>query len=51
MPPLHKQFKHNLPNDFIAISKDNLYITYSDEIFSCQPSADITVKLIPHSTL
>ena len=41
MSPLLKQFKYNLPNDFIAISKDNLYITYpnSDEIFSCQLSA------------
>ena len=40
MPPLLKQFKYNLPNDFIEISKDNLYITYpnSDEIFSCQLS-------------
>ena len=37
MPPLLKQFIYNLPNDFIAISKDNLYITYpnSDAIFSC----------------
>ena len=41
MQPLLKQFKYNLPNCFIAISKDNLYITYpnSDEIFSCQLSA------------
>ena len=41
MPPLLKQFKYNLPSDFIAISKDNLFITYpnSDEIFSCQLSA------------
>ena len=41
MPLLCKQFKYNLPNDFIAISKDNLYITYPnlDEIFSCQLSA------------
>ena len=40
MPPLLKQLKYNLPNDFIATSKDNLYITYpnSDEIFSCQLS-------------
>ena len=40
MPLLHKQFKYSLPNDFIAISKDNLYITYpnSDKIFSCQLS-------------
>ena len=41
MPPLHMQFKYNLPYDFIAISKDNFYITYlnSDEIFSCKLSA------------
>ena len=41
MPPLLMQFKYNLPNDFIAISKDNLHITYpnSNEIFSCQLSA------------
>ena len=41
MPPLHKQFKYHLPNDFLATSKDNLYITYpnSDEVFSCQISA------------
>ena len=41
VPPLLKQFNYNLPNDFLAISKDNLYITYpnSDEIFSCQLSA------------
>ena len=41
MPPLCKQFKYSLPNDFIAISKDNLYITYPnlDKIFSCQLSA------------
>ena len=40
MPPLLKQFKYNLPNNFIAIWKDNLYITYpnSEEIFSCQLS-------------
>ena len=40
MPPLLKQFKYNLPNVFITISKDNLYITYpnSNEIFSCQLS-------------
>ena len=38
MQPLCKQFKYNLPNDFIMVSKDNLYITYPDsnEIFSCQ---------------
>ena len=41
MPPLLKQFKYNLPNDFIAISKDNLYITYQNalKIFSCQLAA------------
>ena len=41
MPLLCKQFKYNLPNNFLAISKDNLYITYlnSDKIFSCQLSA------------
>ena len=41
MSPLLKEFKYNLPNNFIAISKDNLYITYpnSDKIFSCQLSA------------
>ena len=41
MPPLLQQFKYNLPNNFIAISKDNLYITYpnSNEIFRCQLSA------------
>ena len=40
MPPLLKQFKYNLPNNFIVISKDNLYITYPNlnEIFSCQLS-------------
>ena len=38
MPLLCKQFKYNLPNNFIAISKDNLYVTYPnlDKIFSCQ---------------
>ena len=43
MPLLCKQFKYNLPNDIIAISKDNLYITYpnSDKIFSCQLSVGI----------
>ena len=41
MPPLLNQFMYNIANDFIAISKDNLYIAYpnSDEIFSCQLSA------------
>ena len=41
MPPLLEQFKYNLPNAIIAISEDNLYITYpnSNEIFSCQISA------------
>ena len=41
MPLLHKQFTYNLPNNFIVISKDNLYISYpnSDEIFSYQLSA------------
>ena len=41
MPLLHKQFKYNLPNSFMAILKDNLYITYpnSDEIYSYQLSA------------
>ena len=41
MPPLLKQFKYNFHNDFITISKDNLYITYpnSDEIFRCQVTA------------
>ena len=28
MQPLLKQFKYNIPHDFIAMSKDNLYITY-----------------------
>ena len=40
MPLLCMQFKYNLPSDFIAISKDNLFITYpNSEIFSCQLSA------------
>ena len=41
MPLLCKQLKYNLPNKFIAIWKDNLYVTYPDldEIFSCQLSA------------
>ena len=41
MQPLLNQFKYNLPNDFIAISKDNLYITFpnSDDIVNCQLSA------------
>ena len=41
MPPLLRQFKYNLPSDFIAISKDSLYIAYpnSNELFSCQLSA------------
>ena len=53
MPPLLKQLKYNLPNDFIAISNDNLYITYpnSDEIFSYQLSAgyyhEINTKFYP----
>ena len=40
MPLLCEQFTYILPNDFIAMSKDNLYITYPnlDEIFSCQLS-------------
>ena len=40
MPSLCKKFKYNLPNNFIVISKGNLYITYqnSNEIFSCQLS-------------
>ena len=39
-PLLCKQFKYNLLNDFIVISKDTLYITYpnSNEIFGCQLS-------------
>ena len=47
MPLLHKQFKYNLPNDFIAIPKDNLYITNpnSEEIFSCQLSAGYYCKI------
>ena len=42
MPLLHKQFKYNLPNNFIALLRDNLYITYPnlDEIFSCQLLAE-----------
>ena len=53
MPALLKQFKYNLPNNFIVISKDNLYITYpnSNEIFSCQLSAgyycEINTQLYP----
>ena len=40
MPLLLKQFNYNHPNNFIVISKDNLYITYqnSNDIFSCQLS-------------
>ena len=38
---LHKCFKYNIPNDFIAITTNSLYITYPDsnEILSCQLSA------------
>ena len=44
---LHKQFKYNLPNDFMAISKDNLYITYPnlDEIFSFQLLAGYSCEI------
>ena len=51
IPPLLKQFKYNLPNDLIAISKDNLYITYPNSMrFSAvNYQHDITVKLTPHS--
>ena len=35
---LHKQFRYNIPKDFIAITTNGLYITYPDskEIPSCQ---------------
>ena len=56
MPPLLKQIKYNLPNDFIAISKDNLHIAYSNsnEIFNFQLSAgyycEINTCSIPWTT-
>ena len=41
VPELHKQFRYNIPNDFIAITTNGLYITYPDlnEILSYQLSA------------
>ena len=38
IPELHKQFTYNIPNDFIVITTNGLYITYLDynEILSCQ---------------
>ena len=51
VPPLLKQFKYNLPNDFLAISKDNF--TEPTQIpmrFSAvNYQQDITVKLTPPS--
>ena len=41
VPELNKGFRYNIPNDFIAITTNGLYITYADsnEILSCQLSA------------
>ena len=41
VPDLHKQFSYNIPNDFIAITTNGLYIMYPDsnEILSSQLSA------------
>ena len=41
VPELHKHFRYNIPNDFIAITTNGLYITYldSNRILSCQLSA------------
>ena len=41
VPELHKHFRYNIPNDFIVITANSLYITYPDlnEILSCQLSA------------
>ena len=38
LPELHKHFWYNIPNDFIAITANGLYITYPDsnKILSCQ---------------
>ena len=49
MPPVLMQFKYNLSNDFIALSKGNLYITYPnfDEIFSYQLSAGYYCEINP----
>ena len=40
IPELHKHFWYNIPNDFIAITTNGLYITYPDlnEVLSCQLS-------------
>ena len=40
VPELHKCFGYNIPNDFIAITINGLYITYPDlsDILSCQLS-------------
>ena len=41
VPQLHKWFRYNIPNDFIVITTDGLYIMYPDsnEILRCQLSA------------
>ena len=41
VPELCKHFRYNIPNDFIAITTNGLYIIYPDlnEILSCQLSA------------
>ena len=41
VPELHNHFRYNIPNDFIAVTTNVLYITYPDsnEIKSCQFSA------------
>ena len=49
---LHKCFRYNIPNDFIAITTNGLYIMYldSNEILSCQLSAGHYCEINTHST-
>ena len=52
IPELHKCFRYNIPNDFIAITTNGLYITYldSNEILSCQLSAGHYCEISTHFT-
>ena len=52
LPESCRCFNYNIPNDFIAIPTNGLYITYSglNEILSCQLSAGHYCEKISHST-
>ena len=57
LPPLNKQMRHKLDHQYLAISTDKLYVTFStvEEIFSCRMSigsfCEINNAIYPTSTI